>query len=301
MTEVLGIVKDGNLIPEDVWMGLVRSIENGFDNLETNLERGKRELSVKLVEAVKKRSSGKFGIMFSGGVDSTLIVFIAKKLGCDFTCYSVGLEGSEDLKWAKEIAKEYGFNFNFKELSLEELESITKEVISILGETDVTKVSVGAVGYAAASLAIKDGVNVMFSGLGSEEIFAGYNRHSEALNGKNYEALHIECWNGLKGMWSRDLVRDFKIGSKLGVSLRAPFLDKDVIMYSMSLHPMLKLDENFKKVILRYAAESIGLKKEYSWRKKKAAQYGSSFTKGLDKLAGLRGFKFKKEYLESLK
>ena len=301
MTEVLGIVKDGKLIPEDVWVSLVRGIENGFDNLETNLERAKRELSVKLVDAVKKRSNGKFGIMFSGGVDSTLIAFIAKKLGCDFTCYSVGLEGSEDLKWAKEIAKEYGFNFNFIELNLKEFESIIKEVMLILGETDVTKVSVGAVGYAASGLALKDGINVMFSGLGSEEIFAGYKRHSEALNGNNYEALHNECWSGMRGMWGRDLIREFKIGSKLGINLRVPFLDKDVINYAMSIHPMLKLDDDYKKVILRYAAESIGLKKEFAWRKKKAAQYGSSFTKGLDKLTGLNGFKFKKVYLESLK
>ena len=84
MTEILGIVKDGKLIPEDMWVKLVSSIENNFEALETNPERAKREVAEKLTEAVKRRATDRFGILFSGGVDSTLISFIAKKLGCDF-------------------------------------------------------------------------------------------------------------------------------------------------------------------------------------------------------------------------
>tara|TARA_Y100000310_G_scaffold104351_1_gene102702 strand:+ start:13827 stop:14732 length:906 start_codon:yes stop_codon:yes gene_type:complete len=300
MTQILGIVQDGKLIPEETWKQLVSGIENGFDNLETNLERAKRDLSSKFVEAVKKRASGHFGIMFSGGIDSTLIAFIAKKLGAKFTCYSVGMENSEDLKWAQQIAKEYGFHLKFKVLTESDFESVIKETMNIIKEPDVTKITVGAVGLAASKIAKEDGINVLFSGLGSEEIFAGYKRHEEALNGKNYEALHKECWNGMKGMWARDLVRDYKIGSSLGVSLMTPFLDKDVIKSAMGIHPMFKIDEKFKKVVLRYTAESLGLKKDFAWRKKKAAQYGSDFTKGLDKLASKNGFKFKKEYLASL-
>jgi len=233
-------------------------------------------------------------------VDSTLISFIAKKLGCDFVCYSVGIETSDDIKWAQSAAKEYGFEIKTRILALDELEIVVKNVVNILKEADVTKVSVGAVLYAGAKLALNDGINVLFGGLGSEEIFAGYQRHSEALGKNNYEALHKECWNGMKQMWKRDLQRDFLIAKSLNVKLMAPFLDKDLVKYAMSVHPMHKVDSLSKKIILRNAAEFLGLKKEFAWRKKQAAQYGSDFVKGLDKLAAKKGFRYKKEYLESL-
>jgi len=63
---------------------------------------------------------------------------------------------------------------------------------------------------------------------------------------------------------------------------------------------MLKLDKDSKKIILREAAEFIGLKKDFAWRRKQAAQYGSNFVNGIDKLARKSGFKLKKDYLQSL-
>ena len=63
---------------------------------------------------------------------------------------------------------------------------------------------------------------------------------------------------------------------------------------------MFKLDKENKKIILREATEFIGLKKEFAWRKKQAAQYGSNFINGIEKLAKKNGFKLKKDYLQSL-
>src|SRR3989338_9007335 len=204
MTQILGIVREGRLISEELWKKFIQSIENPFDNLETNRERAKRALAAKIIEAVKKRAGGKFGILFAGGVDSTLIAFIAKKLGCDFTCYTVGLANSEDIMWAQRIAKECSFRHVSRILSQQEFESVVKNTAKLLNEPDVTKVSVGAVLYAGGKLALNDNIRSLFGGLGSEEIFAGYQRHSEALQQNNYEALHKECWNGLKNMWQRD-------------------------------------------------------------------------------------------------
>lgn len=300
MTRNLGIVKEGRLISEELWKKFMHSIENPFDNLETNRERAKRALAAKIIEAVKKRADGKFGILFSGGVDSTLIAFIAKKLNCDFTCYTVGLANSEDIMWAERIAKEYSFRRVSRILSQQEFESVIKSAAKLINEPDVTKVSVGAVLYAAGKLALNGNIRSLFGGLGSEEIFAGYQRHAEALQQNNYEALHRECWSGLRNMWQRDLARDFTISKSLGLELRTPFLDKEVIQYAMSIHPMYKIDKNDKKIILRDAAEFIGLKKEFAWRKKKAAQYGSDFIDGLDKLAAKAHFRYKKDYLASL-
>ncbi|HLC62132.1 MAG TPA: asparagine synthase C-terminal domain-containing protein [Candidatus Nanoarchaeia archaeon] len=311
MTQVLGIVKEGKLIPEELWVKFISGMENDFDNLETNNERAKREVAEAVVNSVKKRVTcevrdpahqvtPKFGILFSGGVDSSLISFISKQLKCNFTCYTVGIEGSDDIMWAQQVAKEYSFNFKYKILTLDEFETVLKETIKILNDADIVKASVGSVLHAAGKIAAADGSNILFGGLGSEEIFAGYQRHSDVLGKNNFEALHKECWSGLKNMWKRDLVRDFTIAKKLGIELRTPFLDKDLINAAMNVHPMLKIDKDNKKIILREAAEFLGLKKEFAWRKKQAAQYGSNFVNGIEKLAKRKGFKMKKDYLMSL-
>ncbi len=300
MTQILGIVKEGKLIPQDLWIKFISGMQNDFDNLETNNERAKRELAEAIINAVKKRIAPKFGILFSGGVDSSLIAFISKQLKCNFTCYAVGIENSDDIIWAQKAAKEYELSLKYKVFSLDEFEIILKEVAKILDDADIVMLSVGSVLYSAGRLALSDGNNILFGGLGSEEIFAGYQRHEEALQNNNFEALHNECWNGLKNMWSRDLIRDFTISKSLGLDLRTPFLDKDLIKAAMNVHPMFKLDKENKKIILREAAEFIGLKKEFAWRKKQAAQYGSNFVNGIDKLAKKNGFKFKKDYLQSL-
>ena len=126
MTQVLGIVKEGKLIPEELWVKFIKSLENDFDALETNNERAKRELANAIIEAIKKRTASKFGILFSGGVDSSLIAFIAKQLKCNFTCYTVGIDNSDDILWAQRVANEYRFNFKYKTLSLEEFETVVK-------------------------------------------------------------------------------------------------------------------------------------------------------------------------------
>ena len=91
MTQVLGIVKEGKLIPEELWIKFIAGMENDFESLETNNERAKREIAEAITNSIKKRTVPRFGILFSGGVDSSLIAFVAKKLNCSFTCYTIGI------------------------------------------------------------------------------------------------------------------------------------------------------------------------------------------------------------------
>lgn len=294
-------IKENNLINKEEWEKLISSIETEYENLETNKERSKRNLSSLIEKAIINRAEniGKFGILFSGGVDSTLIAFICKKYNYDFTCFTIGLENSQDIEYARKIAEKYNFDLKYNILSLEKFENVIKETIKILQNNDIVWVSVGSVVYASAQLALQDNIKILFSGLGTEEIFAGYARHKESLQ-QNFEAVHKESWNGLKNMWSRDLLRDSKIAKHLGIELRTPYMDLNLIKAAMNLNPMYKLDKDDKKIVLREIAEDLGLDKEFAWRKKKAAQYGSNFVKGIDKLAKKHGFNTKKEYLQSL-
>ena len=293
-------IKDGNIINKEEWEKFISSIETKYDTLETNKERSKRKLKDLIEKAITSRAEiGKFGILFSGGIDSTLIAFLCKKHNYDFTCFTIGLENSQDIEYAKIVAEKYNFDLKYKILALEEFEKIIKETINILKNDDIVWISVGSVLYATAQLALQDNIKILFSGLGTEETFAGYQRHEEALQ-KNFESVHKESWNGLKNMWQRDLLRDYKIAKYLGIELRTPYMDLNVIKTAMQINPMYKLDKENKKIILREIAQDFGLDKEFAWRKKKAAQYGSNFIKGIDKLAKKHGFNTKKEYLHSL-
>jgi len=295
-------IRDNKLIEKNKWEELISSMENSFDDLETNKQRMKRILKEKIDDSVIRRTKNlkRFGIMFSGGVDSTYLAILCKKHDLNFTCYSVGLENSKDLEYAKKIAEKYSLKHISKIVTIDEVEKYIEETIKILKSIDIVWVSVGAVVNAAMQLAIKNDDSVLFSGLGTEEIFAGYQRHEEAFEKGEFEELHKECWNGLKNMWQRDLLRDYMLADHFGIDVRTPYMDKEVISAAMNIHPMYKLDKEEKKIILREIAEETGLEKEFAWRKKKAAQYGSNFIRAMDKLAKKNGFSKKKEYLESL-
>ena len=169
-------IKENNLISREEWEKFITSIETAYDSLETNKERAKRKLKGLIGEAIDSRANsiGKFGILFSGGVDSTLIAFICKKHNYDFTCFTIGLENSQDIEYARKIAEKYNIDLKYKILTLEEFENIIKETIKILQTDEIVWVSVGSVIYATAQLALKDNIRILLGGIGTEEIFAGY-------------------------------------------------------------------------------------------------------------------------------
>ncbi|MBW2981838.1 diphthine--ammonia ligase [Candidatus Woesearchaeota archaeon] len=272
------------LISEKEWI-------KHIDSLKTNKKSNKEELKKQIVNAVKKRiPKSRFGIFFSGGIDSGLIAFICKQAKADFICYAVGLENAADIEAAKKAAKLLNVNLKFKIFTLKEVEKIIKLATEIVGP-DVMKVGVGSVVYAAAMLAKKDKISIFFSGLGSEEIFAGYERHIAA------KEINKECWKGLKDMYQRDILRDFAVSDKLKINILTPFLDSDLIRTAMQIPGKEKINKQYKKLILRKVSEELGLPKEITWRKKKAAQYGSKFDRAILRLARKQKLKYKKEYL----
>ncbi|PIN81652.1 hypothetical protein COV11_01490 [Candidatus Woesearchaeota archaeon CG10_big_fil_rev_8_21_14_0_10_30_7] len=255
----------------------------------------KEEVKQALINAVKSRIPQEhFGIFFSGGVDSTLLAFICKQANADFTCYAVGLEDAPDIIESKKVAEIICLELKQKTFTLEEAHELFKRSAKIFEKPDTLNIGVGGVIIAATELAKEDNVTIFMGGLGSEEIFAGYQRHLDAKD------PHAECWNGLKNMWQRDFVRDVTIAKALGITVLCPFLDKDLIIKSMGIPADKKINKEFKKIILREIAEELGLPKEFAWRPKKAAQYGSYFDKALIKLAKKSSLD-KVDFVEKLK
>lgn len=287
------------LIPKKNWEQQILELKKPvFDKSESDIVA---ELKEKVLAAVKSRvpNNERFAILFSGGVDSTLIAFLCKQWKCDFVCYSVGAWGKkmkypEDLEWAKKIARELRLEHKEIILNLEKSQEIIRKTGQILGPkwTNVVNIGVGSVEIAVLEQLKKDKIRFAFGGLGSEELFAGYERHEKA------DDVVEESWNGLINMYERDLVRESKIFAHYQVEASVPFLDKKLIEYTMQIPAKYKLDKNHKKIILRKAAVETGLPELYAWRPKRAAQYGSRFDSILTKLARKKKMK-KSEFLEN--
>lgn len=263
-----------------------------------------RESYQKMVEKVKslvntaiqKRiPEQKFGILFSGGLESSIIALVCKQLNLTFTCYTSAVKSKQepiDLVYAKKVAKHLNIELKYKEVEPKEVPAYLKKVVPLIEDTNPIKVGVGLTIYVAAELAQKDGCKVIFSGVGSEELFAGYERHKKSANANQ------ECLSGVRRIYERDLYRDDVITMNHNLELRLPFLDKSLTEYALKIPDKHKIKGDKTKVILRNAAKLMGLPEEIAERPRKAAQYGSGFDKALVKLTKQAKHKTRSAYLK---
>jgi diphthine-ammonia ligase len=280
----------GHLIPEEHWQEKVAAWKaEAGDRFVDDTPTAREALHQAIVTATLSRANDhpRVGVLFSGGLDSSLLAAILHRAGIDVTCYTVGYQDGNtqvpaDLAAAREVSEHLGVRLVEKTLDYPSAHALIEETARALSPAaDAVKVGVGCVVIAASRLAIEDGVGVVFTGLGSEEIFAGYERHLKAVD------VHAECWAGLGLMWGRDLVRDCALTQILKIKAVTPFLDPDVIVRAMRFSPTTKLGPEGGKLLLRtIAAPYLGT---HAKRKKKAAQYGSAFQKALEKAARERG------------
>ncbi len=293
-----GIVSGKGLVSQQQWLNEVSRLKGECSRRGSYSSKAaaRKSIYAAFSEAVGKRASGNkgFGVLFSGGVDSSFIAFLLKNLGCRFTCFSVGVNGSRDLAAAGHAAKKLRLKLVSKEFSIAAAEKVIREAVLMFNTDNPVTIGIAATELASFKLAAANKASVAFTGLGSEEIFAGYQRHAVARD------INAECWRGLGGMWQRDFLRDFAVASHFKATALAPFLDEEVIVAAMRARPEWKISSGVKKVILREIAAAAGLPENIAYRPKLAAQYGSGFDKAIERLSRASGFRTKREYLHSL-
>lgn len=256
----------------------------------------KKQLKESLINSVAKRTAGlsKVGILFSGGIDSTILAKITEYLGIKTTLYSVGHKNSIDLKVSKETAKTTNIPLKTKEIDINDVKKYLPLVLDAIEEFNIMKLGVGMPAYIAAEMAHKDGLKVILSGQGADELFAGYHRYLRFYQKKG-ELVQEDLKNDILNLYHVNLQRDDAVTMANSIELRVPYLDLDIINTAMNIPIKYKISEkndNLRKCILREIGAELGVPEEIVKRPKKAAQYGSGIDKMIRKV--LKGEEYKK-------
>ncbi len=253
-----------------------------------------------------------YGVLLSGGLDSSVISAIAKKYAAkrvetDSTqeawwpqlhSFAVGLIGSPDLVAAQKVADHIGTVHHEIHFTVQEGLDAIRDVIYHLETYDVTTIRASTPMYLMSRVIKSMGVKMVLSGEGADEIFGGYLYFHKAPNA---QAFHEETIRKLSKLHLYDCLRANKSLAAWGVEGRVPFLDKEFMDVAMTLNPEDKMakDGKMEKWILRKAFEDY-LPASVAWRQKEQFSDGVGYN-WIDSLKQLTAEKISDEQMKSAK
>ncbi|MCD8440190.1 asparagine synthase B [Tenacibaculum finnmarkense] len=230
-----------------------------------------------------------YGVLLSGGLDSSVISAIAKKysqkrIESDDTSaawypqlhsFSVGLEGSPDLAAAQKVADHIGTVHHEIKFTIQEGLDAIKDVIYNIETYDITTIRSSTPMYLMARVIKSMGVKMVLSGEGADEIFGGYLYFHKAPNA---EEFHEETVRKLDKLHMYDCLRANKSLMAWGIEGRVPFLDKEFMDVAMRINPQDKMinGQRMEKWVIRKAFEDM-LPESVAWRQKEQFSDGVGY------------------------
>ena len=245
-----------------------------------------------LEAAVKRQlmSDVPYGVLLSGGLDSSVISAIAKKCAArrietdgkkdawwpQLHSFAVGLKGAPDLIKAREVADYIGTVHHEINYTIQEGLDAVRDVIYFIETYDVTTVRASTPMYLLARVIKSMGIKMVLSGEGADEVFGGYLYFHKAPNAK---AFHEETVRKLSKLYLYDCLRANKSLSAWGVEGRVPFLDKEFLDVAMRTNPEAKMcpGKTIEKKIVREAFADM-LPESVAWRQKEQFSDGVGYS-----------------------
>ena len=231
-----------------------------------------------------------YGVLLSGGLDSSVISAIAEKYSemriendsrtkaywPRLHSFAVGLKGAPDLAKAKLVADHIGTVHHEINYTIQEGLDAIRDVIYYIETYDVTTVRASTPMYLLARVIKSMGIKMVLSGEGADEIFGGYLYFHKAPDAK---AFHEETVRKLSKLYLYDCLRANKSLSAWGVEGRVPFLDKDFLDVAMRTNPAAKMCPGsvMEKKIVREAFSDL-LPEEVAWRQKEQFSDGVGYS-----------------------
>ena len=263
-----------------------KEYENVKDN-PANIE----DLKNALEAAVHRQlmSDVPYGVLLSGGLDSTITSALAKKFAGkrieendtkdawwpQLHSFAIGLEGSPDLAAARKAAEEIGTIHHEIHYTIQEGLDAIRDVIYHIETYDVTTIRASTPMYLLARFIKSMGIKMVLSGEGADEIFGGYLYFHKAPNA---EEFHKESVRKVGRLNLYDCLRANKTLAAWGVEGRVPFLDKEFLDVAMRFNPEEKMAKNgrMEKWPLRKAFEDQ-IPESIAWRQKEQFSDGVGY------------------------
>tara|TARA_Y100000389_G_C17470694_1_gene530398 strand:+ start:200 stop:2002 length:1803 start_codon:yes stop_codon:yes gene_type:complete len=251
-----------------------------------------------LMESVKKRvidtCERPIACLLSGGLDSSLITALVKyyTVNNKLETYSIGMEGSEDLKNAKIVAEYLNTDHTEIIIKPDDFFNAIPEVIEKIESYDTTTVRASVGNYLVGKyISEHSEAKVIFNGDGSDELCGGY---LYFLNAPSDFDFDLECKRLLTNIHTFDVLRSDRCISTNGLEPRTPFLDKTFVNSYLSIpieirNPLSELSKDLnnekvcEKILLRTAFSKIKpdiLPEQILWRTKEAFSDGVSGNSG---------------------
>jgi asparagine synthase (glutamine-hydrolysing) len=252
-------------------------------------------ISYYLSNAVSKRcltTERPIACLLSGGLDSSLIAALVsnfykvQKINQPLETYSIGLSGSEDLKYARIVADYIGSKHTEVIVTEKEMFDVIPELIYKIESYDTTTIRASIGNYLLGKyIATNSQAKVIFNGDGSDELFGGYLYMNKCPDDIEFDK---ECRRLLKDIHLFDVLRSDKSISSNGLEPRTPFLDRTFANYVLTIPPYFKNHNNtlsIEKSLLRNAftieffentEKKQILPDTILWRKKEAFSDGVS-------------------------
>jgi len=231
-----------------------------------------------LTSSIEKRmiSDRPIGCLLSGGLDSSLVASILSKFlqkrGKKLKTFSVGFKDSEDLKYAKQVAKYLKTDHHELILDYDEAMSRLPELIKHIETYDITTIRASLGMYLLSEYISKNHPErVIFSGEGADEIFGGYLYFHNSPTFKEFEDESKRLVNELCYF---DVLRSDRSTSAFGLELRVPFLDKEFVKFVMSISGNLRKFTTLEKYVLRQSFQNNYLPNKILYRKKEGFSDG---------------------------
>lgn len=262
-----------------------------YGNVKEN-ETSIEALHDALSAAVKRQlmSDVPYGVLLSGGLDSSVTSAIAKKYSQmrvesgdtkeawwpQLHSFSVGLEGSPDLAAAQKVADHIGTVHHEIKFTIQEGLDAIKDVIYNLETYDITTIRASTPMYLMARVIKSMGIKMVLSGEGADELFGGYLYFHKAPSPKDF---HEETVRKLDKLHMYDCLRANKSLAAWGIEGRVPFLDKEFMDVAMRINPKDKMitSERMEKWVVRKAFEDY-LPESVAWRQKEQFSDGVGYS-----------------------
>jgi asparagine synthase (glutamine-hydrolysing) len=245
-----------------------------------------RRLEIALRAAFARLRGRRVGVLFSGGVDSSLVALLAKETCNDVQLYSASSSSFHDRVAAVEAAKDLDLNLNTVEINSNGVWEILPHLMYSIESVNLIDVEISLPFYLASSQASNDGISLMLSGQGPDELFAGYARHVRIIEEEGEDALDAKLWQEVMATHETNIERDDRAIASHGIESYFPYLSTRFIELALGIPSRWKIqlgEQPERKVIFRELAQQLGLPESIYTTPKKATQYSSGSSRILIK------------------